>query len=178
LEHWPELGSQVPATWHWSDAEHTMGLLPVHVPLWQVSVCVQALPSLHVVPFGFGVATHRFVRPSEAHVPTLHASPSAAQSLSFVHKTAFTHSEGEEAGDDDGYEQTSMSSGALPLGKSPILTQHLACVSFVRQLVPVHTFPFLCMPVNTSATLLTVQADVAVIRLDPPQFSVFVSSHE
>jgi hypothetical protein len=27
------------------------GLEPVHVPLWQLSVCVHALPSLHVVPF-------------------------------------------------------------------------------------------------------------------------------
>ena len=41
----------VPAVWHWSDAVHTTGLLPVQVPLWQVSVCVQALPSLQVVPF-------------------------------------------------------------------------------------------------------------------------------
>jgi hypothetical protein len=40
----------VPATWHWSLAVQTTGLLPVHVPLWQVSVCVQALPSLHAVP--------------------------------------------------------------------------------------------------------------------------------
>ena len=27
-----------------------MGLLPVQVPDWHVSVCVQRLPSLHVVP--------------------------------------------------------------------------------------------------------------------------------
>ena len=29
---------------------HTTGLSPVHVPLWQVSVCVQALPSSQLVP--------------------------------------------------------------------------------------------------------------------------------
>ena len=28
----------------------TTGLLPVQVPAWQVSVCVQALPSVQVVP--------------------------------------------------------------------------------------------------------------------------------
>jgi hypothetical protein len=42
---------QVPALWHWSSAVQTMGLPPVQVPAWQVSVCVQALPSLHEVPF-------------------------------------------------------------------------------------------------------------------------------
>ena len=28
----PVLGSQVPAMWHWSEAEHVTGLLPVQVP--------------------------------------------------------------------------------------------------------------------------------------------------
>ena len=42
---------QVPATWHWSLAVQVTGFEPVHVPPWQLSVCVQALPSLHVVPF-------------------------------------------------------------------------------------------------------------------------------
>lgn len=50
FEHWPVEGLQVPATWHWSLAVHTTGLLPVHTPFWQVSVRVQALPSLQVVP--------------------------------------------------------------------------------------------------------------------------------
>ena len=52
LEHVPVAGSQVPASWHWSLAVHTTGFEPVHVPLWQVSVWVQALPSLQAVPFG------------------------------------------------------------------------------------------------------------------------------
>jgi hypothetical protein len=34
----------------------TTGFAPVQVPAWQVSVCVQRLPSVQVVPFGFGVA--------------------------------------------------------------------------------------------------------------------------
>src|SRR5439155_376888 len=51
LEQVPVEWLHVPATWHWSEAVQTTGLEPVHVPLWQVSVCVQALPSLHAVPF-------------------------------------------------------------------------------------------------------------------------------
>src|SRR6266516_3023343 len=38
LEHRPELGSQVPATWHSSEAVQTTGFPPVHTPLWHVSV--------------------------------------------------------------------------------------------------------------------------------------------
>ena len=45
----PVLVSQVPATWQASLAVHTLLLLPTHVPLTHVSVCVHALPSLHVV---------------------------------------------------------------------------------------------------------------------------------
>jgi hypothetical protein len=46
----PVAGLQLPASWHWSPDPHTTGVLPVHRPLWQVSVCVQALPSLQGVP--------------------------------------------------------------------------------------------------------------------------------
>src|SRR5436189_17348 len=56
LEHWPVAVLQVPATWHWSSAVQTTGFEPVQVPLWQVSVWVQALPSLHAVPLpAFGL---------------------------------------------------------------------------------------------------------------------------
>ncbi len=50
FEHWPVEGLQVPAAWHWSEATHVTGFAPAHVPLWHESDCVQALPSLHVVP--------------------------------------------------------------------------------------------------------------------------------
>jgi hypothetical protein len=50
LEQRPVAVLQVPAVWHWSGAAQTTGLLPVHTPAWQVSVCVQALLSPHVVP--------------------------------------------------------------------------------------------------------------------------------
>src|SRR5439155_13836728 len=49
LEQLPVAGSHVPAVWHWSRAVQVTGL-PTQLPLWQVSVCVQALPSLHGVP--------------------------------------------------------------------------------------------------------------------------------
>src|SRR5439155_454128 len=53
FEHVPLAGSQVPAMWHWSEAVQTTALMPVHTPLSQVSVWVQALPSLQAVPSSF-----------------------------------------------------------------------------------------------------------------------------
>jgi hypothetical protein len=50
FEQAPVDGLQVPAVWHWSCAVHVTGLPPVQTPAWQVSVCVQAFPSLHTVP--------------------------------------------------------------------------------------------------------------------------------
>src|SRR5438132_1690791 len=46
----PVAGSQVPAVWHWSAAVQATGLAPTQAPASQVSVCVQALPSLHGAP--------------------------------------------------------------------------------------------------------------------------------
>jgi hypothetical protein len=51
FEHTPFAGLHVPAVWHWSEAAHVTGFPPEHAPPWQVSLCVQALPSLQVVPF-------------------------------------------------------------------------------------------------------------------------------
>jgi len=51
LEHWPLAGSQVPATWHGSLAEQVTAV-PAHVPSVQVSLVVQRLPSLQLVPAG------------------------------------------------------------------------------------------------------------------------------
>src|SRR5438034_116185 len=58
VEHVPVAGSQVPASWHWSVAVHTTGFAPVQLPYWQVSVCVQALPSLQAVPLAFAGFEH------------------------------------------------------------------------------------------------------------------------
>jgi hypothetical protein len=52
FEQMPVAGLHVPAVWHWSDAVQTTGLAPVHVPPWQVSVCVHAFPSLHAASSG------------------------------------------------------------------------------------------------------------------------------
>jgi len=53
LEQVPSAGLQVPALWQLSEAVQVLGLLPAQVPLWQVSVWVQALLSLQVVPSVF-----------------------------------------------------------------------------------------------------------------------------
>src|SRR2546422_1373308 len=58
FEHVPVAGSQVPAVWHWSEAVQATGLLPVQTPLWQGSVCVQALPSLQGLALAFAGFEH------------------------------------------------------------------------------------------------------------------------
>ena len=42
----------VPAAWHWSSAVQVIGV-PAQAPFVQTSPVVQALPSLHAVPFGW-----------------------------------------------------------------------------------------------------------------------------
>ena len=53
FEQVPFEGLQVPARWQVSDAVQTTGFVPVQVPFWQVSLRVQALASLQVVPLAF-----------------------------------------------------------------------------------------------------------------------------
>jgi hypothetical protein len=56
VEHAPVPVLHVPARWHASSAGQDFGLPPRHVPsLWQVSVCVQAFPSVHVAPVATGL---------------------------------------------------------------------------------------------------------------------------
>jgi hypothetical protein len=50
FEQAPINSSHVPGSWHWSSGVQTTGLAPVHVPSWQVSVCVHAFASLQAVP--------------------------------------------------------------------------------------------------------------------------------
>src|SRR5712691_3971322 len=50
LEQMPLAGSQTPATWHWSRAAQTTGFVPTQAPAWQVSVWVQASPSVQAEP--------------------------------------------------------------------------------------------------------------------------------
>src|SRR2546423_816283 len=65
----PVLVSQVPASWHWSDAVQITGFPPVQAPAWQVSVWVQRLPSLHGVASGLFGLEHAPVLVSQ--VPAL-----------------------------------------------------------------------------------------------------------
>jgi len=68
FEHTPVDGSQVPATWHWSSAvQVTVEVGLPQVPFWQVSPDVQALLSLHVLPFALFGFEHAPVVVS--HVP-------------------------------------------------------------------------------------------------------------
>src|SRR5437870_3444368 len=60
-------GSQTPASWHWSWAVQTTGLTAVHVPPRQVSLSVQASPSLHAVPSDLAGFEHSPV--AGLHVP-------------------------------------------------------------------------------------------------------------
>src|SRR5207248_1128480 len=54
----PVAGLQVPAVWHWSEAVHATGFVPTQAPAWQVSVCVQALPSSQGAPSGLAGLLH------------------------------------------------------------------------------------------------------------------------
>ena len=65
FEQVPVAGLHVPASWQGSDAVQTTGFVPVQAPLWQLSVWVQALPSLQTLPFAFAGLLH-------TPVPTLH----------------------------------------------------------------------------------------------------------
>jgi hypothetical protein len=53
FEQFPLVASQVPALWHWSDATQVFAVPEVHAPAWQLSLRVQALPSLQAAPFAF-----------------------------------------------------------------------------------------------------------------------------
>src|SRR5207247_1828507 len=75
-EHVPVAGSQAAAEWHWSAAAQTTRFVPVHVPAWQVSVRVPAVPSLQAAPSGFAGLEHVPVAGSQ--VPAAwHWSPAA-----------------------------------------------------------------------------------------------------
>jgi hypothetical protein len=69
FEHVPVAASHVPALWHWSLAEHTIGFEPVQLPPWQVSVCVHRLPSTHAVPSCLAGLVHLPV--PATHVPAV-----------------------------------------------------------------------------------------------------------
>jgi hypothetical protein len=57
-EQTPLAGLHTPAAWHWSEAVHTTGLLPVQAPARQPSVKVHASPSSQGVPSGLVGSVH------------------------------------------------------------------------------------------------------------------------
>jgi len=60
----------------------TTGLLPVQTPLWQVSVCVQALPSLQALPLVFTGFEH--VPVAESQVPAAWHWSEAVQTMGLL----------------------------------------------------------------------------------------------
>jgi hypothetical protein len=70
FEQRPLPGAQTPALWHWSEGEQTTGLPPAHEPFEQVSVCVQASPSVQAGPVS-GVTAQELV---PLHARVLQAS--------------------------------------------------------------------------------------------------------
>ena len=93
----PVVELQMPTLWHWSTAVQMTGLEPVQVPLWHVSLWVQALLSSQVVLLGKVVAPPQspvvvLQVPAEwhwspAHVVTLPdpQTPAALQNSPVVH---------------------------------------------------------------------------------------------
>src|SRR5262249_56620662 len=53
FEQTPVVASQVPTSWHWSVVVQVAGFAPTQAPAWQESLCVQAFPSLQLVPSAF-----------------------------------------------------------------------------------------------------------------------------
>jgi hypothetical protein len=73
----PVAGLQTPATWQASEAAQLTGEAPVHTPAWQVSLWVQALPSLHAVPLGAAGVEHTPV--AGLHTPATWQASAAEQ---------------------------------------------------------------------------------------------------
>src|SRR5437879_6168060 len=78
----PDAGLQTPAVWHWSAAAQATGLAPTQAPASQVSVCVQALPSLHGAPLSLGGLLQTPVAGSQ--VPAVWHWSAAAQTTGFA----------------------------------------------------------------------------------------------
>jgi hypothetical protein len=82
VEQTPDVGSQVPARWHASLAAQATGFPPAHTPPVHTSVCVQAFPSLQVVPFAAAGFEQRPV--DGLHKPTPWHASLAVQTMGFV----------------------------------------------------------------------------------------------
>jgi hypothetical protein len=81
FEHVPPVGSHVPATWQVSLAVHTTGFDPPQTPDLQVSVLVQAFPSLQPLPSAALGLEQAPV--DELQVPTAWQTSLAEQTMGF-----------------------------------------------------------------------------------------------
>src|SRR5262249_48380448 len=70
-------------------AAQVTGFAPVQTPAWQVSVCVQALPSLQAAPSGFAGSEHEPVAGSQ--VPASWHWSAAAQTTGVCMQPAGVH---------------------------------------------------------------------------------------
>src|SRR5262249_32075466 len=79
------VASQVPTSWHWSVVVQVTGFAPTQAPAWQESLCVQAFPSLQLVPSAFAGF-------EQAPVVASHVPPSSHWSV-LVQVTGFAPSQ-------------------------------------------------------------------------------------
>jgi hypothetical protein len=79
-EHIPVCGSHAPASRH-APAAHVTAAPPTHEPFWHASDCVQAFPSLHVVPLGFGTPPVQLPVAGSHVPPSRHAVPAQSTAL-------------------------------------------------------------------------------------------------
>src|SRR5437870_110518 len=117
VEQVPLAGSQAPAMWHWSRAAQTTGFAPTQAPAWQVSVWVQASPSVQALPFGLAGVEQTPLAGSQTPA-TWHWS-GAAQTTGFVPTQV-------PAWQESLWVQASPSLQALPFGLSGLEQMPLA----------------------------------------------------
>jgi hypothetical protein len=77
--HMPVVVLHVPASVQADAPEHWTGFVPMQTPFWHLSVCVQALPSLHPVPSGAGPGAEQVPVASKQVPATRHGSMGLGQ---------------------------------------------------------------------------------------------------
>src|SRR5262249_28124207 len=92
FEQVPVVVSQVPASWHWSVAAQVTGFVPTQAPAWQESLCVQALPSLQLVPSAFAGFEQTPVVASQVPTPWLWSAPAQVTGFAATQAPAWQES--------------------------------------------------------------------------------------
>jgi hypothetical protein len=81
FEHVPLAGSQVPTSWHWSEALHTTGFDPAQTPAWQVFVWRHLFVPVQTAPSALAGLEHVPLAGSQA--------PTSWHGSEAVHTTGF-----------------------------------------------------------------------------------------